>query len=81
MAKSAPRIHPSMACGPPTALTISGIVMNGPMPIMSIMLRAVALPRPMPRIRSGEEVSWGWGSGSMEVGSELQALRFSLLIS
>ena len=28
--------------------------MNGPTPIMSIMFSAVALPRPMPRIRVGE---------------------------
>ena len=28
---------------------ISGMVMNGPTPIMSIMFRAVALPRLMPR--------------------------------
>ena len=43
-----------MACGPPIALNTSGMVMNGPTPIMSIMLSAVALPRPMPRIRPGE---------------------------
>ena len=30
------------------------MVMNGPTPIMSIMLSAVALPRPIPRIRLGE---------------------------
>ena len=36
------------------ALTTSGMVMNGPTPIMSIMFSAVALPRPMPRIRVGE---------------------------
>src|SRR2546430_183783 len=53
-ANSAPAIHPSIACGPPIALTISGMVMNGPTPIMSIMLSAVALPRPIPRIRPGE---------------------------
>src|SRR5579872_3849269 len=49
-ANAAPRIHPSMACGPPIALTISGIVMNGPTPTISIMLSAAALPNPMPRI-------------------------------
>src|SRR5947209_136993 len=32
---------------------ISGIVMNGPTPIMSIMFSVVALPRPMPRTRCG----------------------------
>ncbi len=54
MAKIAPRIQPSIACGPPIALTIKGMVMNGPTPIMSIMLSAVALPSPTPRIRCGE---------------------------
>jgi hypothetical protein len=34
--------QPSMACGPPSAVISSGIVMNGPMPIMLIMLSAVA---------------------------------------
>src|SRR5579863_7990975 len=54
MAKIAPRIQPSIACGPPIAVTISGMVMNGPTPIMSIMLSAVALLRPTPRIRAGD---------------------------
>ena len=57
MAKIAPRIQPSMACGPPIALTIRGMVMNGPTPIMSIMFSAVALPTPIPRIRAGREAS------------------------
>src|SRR5579862_4760749 len=56
IANRAPKIHPSMACGPPIAATTSGMVMNGPTPIMSIMFSAVALPRPMPRIRLGELV-------------------------
>ena len=54
IAKAAPRIHPSMACGPAMALMISGMVMNGPTPIMSIMFKAVASRRPTPRISSGE---------------------------
>src|SRR5580692_8786456 len=54
MAKIAPKTQPSMACGPPIALSISGMVMNGPTPIMSIMLSAVALPNPIPRMRPGE---------------------------
>ena len=59
MAKTAPRTQPSMACGPPMALTISGMVMNGPTPIMSIMFSAVALQTPMPRIR-GWELRWSF---------------------
>ncbi len=43
--------HPSMACGPPSALMSSGIVMNGPTPIMFDMLRAVAWSRPKRRVR------------------------------
>jgi hypothetical protein len=43
-----------MACGPPIALNTSGMVMNGPTPIMSIMLSAVALPSPIPRIKPVE---------------------------
>src|SRR5260370_16744169 len=56
-ANKAPAIQPSMACGPPIAPKMRGIVMNGPTPIMSIMLSAVALPRPMPRMRLDEVVS------------------------
>src|ERR1017187_8622710 len=52
-AKTAPKIQPSMACGPPAALTISGMVMNGPTPIMSIMFSVVAPASPTPRISSG----------------------------
>src|SRR5271165_547998 len=52
-ARTAPAIQPSMACGPPAALTISGMVMNGPTPIMSIMLSVVAPAKPTPRISSG----------------------------
>ena len=43
--RTAPRIQPSIACGPPSALMISGMVMNGPTPIMSIMFSVVALPQ------------------------------------
>src|SRR5664280_141549 len=52
-AKTAPNIQPSMACGPPAALTINGMVMNGPTPIMSIMFSGVAPASPTPRISSG----------------------------
>src|SRR5271165_3471925 len=52
-ASTAPTIQPSMACGPPAALTISGMVMNGPTPIMSIMFSVVAPASPTPRMSSG----------------------------
>src|SRR5450759_1174198 len=52
-ANTAPKIQPSMACGPPAALTISGMVMNGPTPILSIMFSVVAPASPTPRISSG----------------------------
>ena len=38
-----------MACGPPSAVISSGIVMNGPMPIMLIMFSAVACSSPKRR--------------------------------
>src|SRR6185503_5528416 len=53
---AAPRIQPSIACGPCIVATISGTVMKGPTPIMSIMLSAVASARPMPRTR--RSVDW-----------------------
>src|ERR1039457_4636095 len=52
-ANTAPRIQPSIACGPPAAPTINGMVMNGPTPTMSIMFSVVALASPTPRISSG----------------------------
>src|SRR5205085_12167678 len=61
IAKAAPKIHPSIACGPAMALMISGIVMNGPTPIMSIMFSAVASRKPTSRISSEE----GTGAGAL----------------
>ena len=52
-------IQPSIACGPPSAVISSGIVMNGPIPIMLIMLSAVAWSRPNRRVRGGEVTSGG----------------------
>ena len=40
--------------------------MNGPTPIMSIMFRAVALPRPIPRINVGELPAGSWDFGMIE---------------
>src|SRR5437879_2964144 len=54
IASSAPKIQPSIACGPPIALMISGMVMNGPTPIMSIMFSAVALRSESPRTSRGD---------------------------
>src|ERR1043166_3657587 len=45
--------QPSIACGPPSVDKSSGIVMKGPMPIMFVMLRAVASSRPNRRNRRG----------------------------
>src|SRR3954471_23406504 len=49
-ASSAPRIHPKTACGPPSVAIISGIVTNGPIPHICVMLSAIAERRP--RLRS-----------------------------
>src|SRR5215203_3023888 len=38
-----------MMCGPPIAVTMNGMVKNGPTPTMPMMLVAVACSRPMPR--------------------------------
>src|ERR1044072_1609098 len=47
--------QPSIACGPPSVDNNSGIVMNGPMPIMLVMFSAVASNNPKRRKRCG---SW-----------------------
>ena len=60
IASTAPSTHPSIACGPPITVTISGIVINGPTPIMSIMFSAVAEPRPMPRTSCGLGLGFGF---------------------
>src|SRR4051794_7341545 len=49
-ARSAPRIQPKTACGPPSVAIISGIVTNGPIPHICVMLSAMAERRP--RLRS-----------------------------
>src|SRR5258706_6324419 len=42
-ASSAPTIQPRIACGPPKAATMRGMVMNGPMPHIWVMLIAIAV--------------------------------------
>src|ERR1039457_5727847 len=51
MAISAPTTQPAIACGPPIATRISGIVMNGPRPTICDMFRAIAEDSPSPLIR------------------------------
>src|SRR5580692_65686 len=48
-ARIAPAIQPRTAWGPPIAATISGIVMNGPMPHIWVMFTAVAGSKPSVR--------------------------------
>jgi hypothetical protein len=48
-ASTAPAIQPTIACGPENVATISGIVMNGPIPTICVMLIAVAESRPIER--------------------------------
>src|SRR5262245_48731076 len=50
---TAPTIQQSNACGPPMSATMSGNVMNGPMPIMLLMLSAAACGSPMPLTSAG----------------------------
>src|SRR6185437_3526741 len=49
VARSAPAIQPITACGPPITATISGMVMNAPMPHICVMLIAVPENRPIDR--------------------------------
>ena len=51
IASSPPSIHASMPRPPPMAARMSGIVMNGPIPTMSIMFSAMPRHRPMSRRR------------------------------
>src|SRR5437588_5998128 len=60
-AKSAPSTQPSMACGPPMAPMMSGMVIKGPTPIMSIMFSAVALVSESPRTSCGVLADSGCG--------------------
>jgi hypothetical protein len=50
---SAPGIQPIIACGPPIAASMIGIVMKGPMPIVSSMFADGDCSSPMPRTRRG----------------------------
>ena len=45
--------QPIIACGPPSADISSGMVMNGPMPTMFVMFRAVACNRLKRRAKWG----------------------------
>ena len=46
-----PTSHPSMHCGPPIVAMIRGMVINGPIPTMLDMFRAVACRSPNLRSR------------------------------
>src|SRR5258705_1968271 len=70
VARRAPASQAMRACGPPMALMTSELTTNGPMPTISIMLRATASLRPRPRSRdSCEAPSWGV-AGGMDMPSE-----------
>src|SRR5438270_8419622 len=73
-ATTAPNNHPTIACGPCALLSRSGIVMNGPTPIISSMLADVASRRPMPRIR------WGARWRGKSIGYDTGALRTLLVL-
>ena len=49
IASSAPAIQPTIAWGPPIVATMIGIVMNGPIPHIWVMLTAVAGNSPIAR--------------------------------
>src|SRR5689334_13188867 len=58
MAISAPTTQPTMASGPVSTARISGIVMNGPIPTIWDMFRAVAGNKPM--ARTNPPLPSGW---------------------
>ncbi len=60
-----PAIHPSMARGPPMAAINAGIVMNGPIPIIVDMLRAVAWSSPKRRWSAGGADGCAGGAENM----------------
>lgn len=59
MARMAPAIQPMTACGPPMAATMIGMVMNGPMPHICVMLMAVPENKPMERWKLLSRTGWG----------------------
>src|SRR5258708_7263678 len=70
VARRAPASQAMRACGPPMALMTRELTTNGPMPTISIMLRATASLRPRPRSRDGcEAPNWGV-AGGMDMRSE-----------
>src|SRR5690348_17156225 len=70
-------IQPNNACGPPIAVMRSGIVMNGPTPIMFAMLSAVAGRRPKRRLRCGP----GGGAPSVSRSGEASGVAGGLVIA
>src|ERR1700679_3288748 len=55
-------IQPMIACGPPIAATMMGMVMNGPMPHIWVMLIAVPENTPMERWKALSRT----GGGALE---------------
>src|SRR3989442_5028895 len=67
IAISTATIHPNMAWGPPRADIKSGIVMNGPTPIMFDMFRAVACTSPKRLSRGAPSFPTFRDSDAMEI--------------
>jgi len=64
-----------MACGPPSADMSSGIVMNGPAPIMLVMLSAVAGSSPKWRTARGASDEWSFDMSDMLQGASPHAIE------
>src|SRR5215468_10077541 len=56
-ARIAPTIQPNIASGPPIVATMAGIVTNGPMPHICVMLIAVACIGPILRSSIGRDAA------------------------
>src|ERR1700735_806782 len=59
MARMAPTIHPMTACGPPIVATMIGMVMNGPMPHIWVILIAVPENTQMERWKALSRTGFG----------------------
>src|ERR1700751_2097241 len=70
VARSAPASQAMRACGPPMALMTSELTTKGPMPTISIMLRATASFRPRPRSSEGCDWASGEDGGEEDMSSE-----------
>src|SRR6516165_12583748 len=80
-ATAAPRSHPIIVCGPPMVPTNNGIVMNGPIPTISDMLRLTAWSS----VKRRSSISWlilvAQDGGAKEIGEPARRVLHARLLS